>query len=206
MSILESIILFGAMVFLAAIPSTSVAVVITRSAAYGMANGVSVALGIVMADLVFVMLAIFGLSAFSDSMGSLFIVAKYLGAAYLLWFGFMLLKAKNPTVKPAIKLMKKGNFIISFLAGFTLTLGDIKAILFYASFLPIFIDISALQTLDVLIVALITILSVGGVKIGYAILAKSISTSLIDYKYKKMANNFAGGFMLGAGSYIIAKA
>lgn len=206
MSILESIILFGTMVFLAAIPSTSVAVVITRSAAHGIVDGVFVALGIVSADLVFVMLAILGLSAFAESMGSLFMVVKYLGAAYLLWFGFVLLKAKNTPVRPAIKLIKKGNLFVSFLAGFALTLGDIKAIFFYASFLPIFIDINSLQTLDVLIIALITLLSVGGVKLGYAVLANNISASLIDYKYKKMANKLAGGFMLGAGSYIIAKA
>ena len=206
MSILESIILFGAMVLLAAIPSTSVAVVITRSAAHGLADGVFVTLGIVAADLMFVLLTIFGLSVFAESMGSLFMIVKYLGAAYLLWFGFVLLKAKNTSVKPALKRIKKGNFIVSFLAGFALTLGDIKAILFYASFLPIFIDIGTIQTLDVLIIVLITILGVGGVKLVYAILANNISASLLDSKYKKMANKLAGGFMLGAGSYIITKA
>ena len=194
------------MVLLAAIPSTSVAVVITRSAAHGLADGVFVTLGIVAADLMFVLLTIFGLSVFAESMGSLFMIVKYLGAAYLLWFGFVLLKAKNTSVKPALKRIKKGNFIVSFLAGFALTLGDIKAILFYASFLPIFIDIGTIQTLDVLIIVLITILGVGGVKLVYAILANNISASLLDSKYKKMANKLAGGFMLGAGSYIITKA
>jgi len=46
---------------LAAMPSTSVALVVTRSATLGVGNGFSVAAGIVLGDLVFVMLAILGL-------------------------------------------------------------------------------------------------------------------------------------------------
>lgn len=87
-----------------------------------------------MADLVFVMFAILGLSALVETMGSLFMVLKYLGAAYLLWLGFLLLNSKNAPVKSIISPMKKSNLMVSFLAGFTSTLGDIKAIFFYASY------------------------------------------------------------------------
>jgi threonine/homoserine/homoserine lactone efflux protein len=44
MSIFESFILFVTMVALAAIPSTSVAVVVTRSTTHGVANGISIGL------------------------------------------------------------------------------------------------------------------------------------------------------------------
>lgn len=50
MSIVESITLFGIMMALAAVPSTSVALVITRSATLGIRNGLAVAMGIVLGD------------------------------------------------------------------------------------------------------------------------------------------------------------
>ena len=58
MDLLDSISLFLIMIALAAVPSTSVALVVTRSATLGISNGVAVSLGIVLGDLVFIFLAI----------------------------------------------------------------------------------------------------------------------------------------------------
>jgi threonine/homoserine/homoserine lactone efflux protein len=48
------------MITLAAIPSTSVALVVTRSATMNPANGVAVTTGIMLGDLIIVVLAILG--------------------------------------------------------------------------------------------------------------------------------------------------
>ena len=72
MSIIEAIALFGIMIALAALPSASVALVVTRSATLGIPNGMAVAAGIVTGDLAFVMLAAAGLSVLAESMGYLF--------------------------------------------------------------------------------------------------------------------------------------
>jgi threonine/homoserine/homoserine lactone efflux protein len=207
MSIIELISLFGVMVVLAAMPSTSVALVVTRSATSGIGNGIAVAAGIVLGDLVFVMLAILGLSVVAETVGSLFMVIKYLGALYLLWLGFTLLTAKGTTSIAASNTGKeKGSFIASFLAGFVLTLGDIKAIFFYASLLPIFIDLSELRVADVLVIVCVTSAGVGGVKILYALSATKIASLARGLKFENAARKAAGGFMVGAGSYLIIKA
>jgi threonine/homoserine/homoserine lactone efflux protein len=57
------------MLILAAIPSASVALVVTRSATLGIKNGISVACGIVLGDLIFVALAILGMSVLAETMG-----------------------------------------------------------------------------------------------------------------------------------------
>ncbi len=54
MSILDSISLFIVMGTLAAIPGTSVALVVTRSATHGVAKGIAVSAGIVTGDLFFI--------------------------------------------------------------------------------------------------------------------------------------------------------
>ena len=206
MNIIETITLFGIMVVLAALPSTSVALVVTRSATLGVANGFSVAAGIVLGDLVFIMLAILGLSFVAETMGGLFMVIKYLGAFYLLWFGFSLLKSQSNIKIKTNSIRKNGNLITSFLAGLILTLGDVKAIIFYVSLFPMFIDLAALKVTEVLIVILVTVVSVGGVKVFYALFAEKIANLTREQKYENTARKAAGGLMIGAGTYLIIKA
>ncbi|MET0082046.1 MAG: LysE family translocator [Sedimenticola sp.] len=205
MGIIESISLLGIMAALAAIPSTSVALVVIRSATLGIANGVAAAAGIVVGDLVFIMLAILGLSVISEAMGSLFMVVKYLGATYLLWLGFSLLRAGRPTRISPGEPLGAGNDVTSFFAGLVLTLGDVKAILFYISLFPMFMDLTTLQVADVLTIVAVTVIGVGGVKIAYALSAAKIAGKAKGFKYEKAARKTAGCFMIGAGSYMIAK-
>lgn len=205
MSIIDSISLFAIMVTLAIIPSTSVALVVTRSATLGTANGIAVSLGIVLGDLLFILLVLLGLSIVAETMGELFLAIKYLGGAYLLWLGFTLLTAKNKTTIPVDKTKEKGDLIASFFAGFIITLGDIKAIFFYVSLFPTFVDLSALKIADIFIIIFITIVTVGGVKICYAFSAKKVVSMSQGLKLENGAKKAAGCFMVGAGSYLIAK-
>ena len=206
MSIIDSISLFTIMVALAIMPSTSVVLVITRSATLGVTNGIAVAIGIVLGDLVFIVLAIYGLSIVAETMGALFVVIKYMGGAYLLWLGFSLITEKNKTEIVVNKNKEKANIVASFLSGFFLTLGDIKAIFFYVSLLPAFVELSAFQSIDILIIILITIISVGGVKVFYAFSASKVVSMSHSLILKGAAKKVAGGFMVGAGSYLIIKA
>ncbi len=205
MNIFEIVTLFGIMVVLAVMPSTSVALVVTRSATLGVGNGIAVAAGIVLGDLVFILLAILGLSVVAETMGSLFLLIKFLGAIYLLWFGFSLLKTQSNTTITVNKSRSKGSLFASFLAGFFLTLGDVKAIVFYVSLLPVFIDLSTLQMTEILIVILVTVVSVGGVKVLYALSATRVATIARNLRFENVARKTAGGLMLVAGSYLMVK-
>ena len=114
MNIIEISSLFIIMFSLALIPSASVALVITRSVILGIPNGIAVALGIVLGDLVFIALAIYGLSAIAESMGWLFLIIKYIGATYLLWLGITLLKTKQKTTLELNAPRKRANIATSF--------------------------------------------------------------------------------------------
>ena len=174
MNAIEIITLFGIMALLAALPSASVALVIARSGTLGVANGAAVIVGIILGDLLFILLAIFGLSFIAETMGSLFIIIKYLGATYLLWLGYTLITSKSRVEIAIDKTAQKQNLVTSFIAGFILILGDIKAIIFYASLFPVFVDLSKLQVSDALIIISVMVVSLGSVKLLYAFLAKLI--------------------------------
>lgn len=205
MNIFELLSLFGMMVALAAVPSTSVALVVTRSATLGIANGLAVSAGIVIGDLVFIALAILGLAVVAETMGSFFLIIKILAGLYLLWLGFSLIISRRSVSLSLDEHSSTGNLVNSFIAGLALTLGDIKAIIFYASLFPVFVDLSAITLTEIIAIILITILSVGGVKSAYAIFATQVATNTKSTWIKNIARKTAGGLMISAGSYLIIK-
>ena len=210
MTLLGSITLFLLMAAMAALPSSSVALTVARSAMFGVPHGIAVALGIVVGDLIFIAMAILGMTALAETMGALFVVIKYAAAAYLIWFGLTLVQSQFGRNSPQTTLesgeQPKGNILASFGSGLLLTLGDVKAILFYASLLPTFVDLAALSASQIFTIALITIVSVGGVKIVYAIIANTIADRTSGFIYERQAKIVAGGLLMTAGGYLALKA
>lgn len=95
MTLYDAFALFLIMIALAAIPSSSVVLVVTRSATLDLKNGIAASAGIVAGDLIFMSMAILGMTALSQQMGALFVLIKYMAAAYLIWFGIALLKNQH---------------------------------------------------------------------------------------------------------------
>ena len=196
--------LFGAMVVLAIVPDASVIAVVGRSMASGYTHGLVTVIGILVGDLVFLMLAIYGLSAIAETMGDLFVVVKYLGGAYLIWFGIGLWSTRSTTVE--VEGLQETSWVSNFLCGLTITLGDPKAILFYLSFLPAFLDVTRVSFQDIGIIMVLAAISVGGTKLGYAYMADKTRRLLKSSQAKKKVNMTAGSVMIGTGAVVIAKA
>ncbi|MEB3735247.1 LysE family transporter [Halopseudomonas pachastrellae] len=89
------------------------------------------------AALLSLFIALAGWQAVMESLGWLFQLPRWLAAVYLIWFGWTLWRSR-PAARstPAVT----GSLHTSLLAGLMLTLGDIKALVFYASFFPLFIS------------------------------------------------------------------
>lgn len=213
--------LFGAMVVLAALPSVSVLAVSTRSATLGLIHGVFTTLGIMLGDIVFIIIAIKGLSFLAETMGRLFVLIKYLSGAYLIALGIGLLsqsRAEGSTSSPAKMLRPKStalrkdtrakermesSLLSSFIAGLMITLGDQKAVLFYLGFFPNFLDISNISYLDTIIILSVTIVALGGVKLGYAILAVR-ARLLMNARIRTRINTVSGYVMIAIGLFVLA--
>ena len=76
MTLTSSLALFTAMIALALFPGPGVLVVISRTISLGFKQGLVTVIGILVGDFIFILLAIFGLSALADFMGSFFIIIK----------------------------------------------------------------------------------------------------------------------------------
>lgn len=191
------------MVVLAAIPSVSVLAVSARSAASGFIHGAFTAFGIVVGDILFIVAAIWGLSFLAETMGELFGLVKYLGGAYLILLGVGLCRDKAHRV--AAEDVDKSSLLSSFMTGLSITLADQKATLFYLGFLPAFVDLSTVSYLDAGIVIAVTIVAVGGVKLGYAFMANR-ARLLIGSRVRKGMNTVAGVVMIAVGLFLIVRA
>lgn len=162
--------LFISLAILAAIPSVSVLLVSSRAAVYGFSHGVAVAFGIVIADILFISIALYGMSLLLPLIGPWELFIRVLAAVYLLWLAILLWRQKA-LKQTALEVDQRASLKSSFLMGFIVTLADHKAILFYMGFFPAWIELSQLTITDTAFIFLVTFIAVGGVKCIYAFLA-----------------------------------
>lgn len=190
--------LFGTMFVLALLPSPSVFAVVARSLSAGLIHGVLTAIGILVGDVVFILVAIGGLAAIANQITLLFELVKYLGVAYLIWLGTNLWRAKTETVIVTNDSITP-SLGVSFTCGLLITLGDPKAIIFYISFFPAFVDVSHLSLLSIGIVLGVAAIAVGGTKIAYAYLADQARVFFQRPSAKQRLNRIAAIIMIGTG-------
>jgi threonine/homoserine/homoserine lactone efflux protein len=197
--------LAGTMVVGASIPSVSVLAVTARSAAYGLSHGVLTSLGIAAGDIVFILIAIYGLSVLADWTGEHFYIVKYLGGAYLIWLGATLWRARSRVsgIEDGGEPPSLGS---SFLTGLLITLGDQKAVLFYLGILPAFLDLSGMTLVDSGVIVAVAIVAVGGPKLLYALLADRLGARLQGARAAKVVNAVAGSVMVGVGILLMVGA
>jgi threonine/homoserine/homoserine lactone efflux protein len=192
------------MIVLAIIPSVSVLAVSARAAAFGFTHGLFTALGIVAADAIFILVAVYGLSLIAELMGEQFTLIKYIGGFYMIWLGVSLWRADAKARKS--DSIDESTWSSSFLAGFLITFADQKAILFYLGFFPAFIDLSRMTPVDTLIIIVIAIIGVGGSKLVYAYLADRASLIFNNTAAIRGINIFAACVMIAIGVALLMKA
>lgn len=204
MTIASMFSLFVALVVLAVIPGPGVFTVVARAMASGFLHGLVTVFGIVFGDYIFIVLSLYGLSALASTMGGFFTFVKYAGAMYLIWLGVKLLLAKYSSVevKPVIEF----SFLSNFVAGLVTTLSNPKAILFYVSFFPAFINVQSVTIVEIWQLLLVATLAVGGVMAMYAYAASRASRIFKSSRAAKQLNVAAGTIMVGSGVLLATKA
>ena len=169
MTISNLLALLGAMIILAMTPDTSVIAVMARAIASGLSHSIVTIIGLLCGDFIFILFAVSGLSAIAQTMSSFFLVIKYFGGIYLIWLGIKLWRTKSRAIE--FEGVQESSWWANFLCGFLITMSDPKAILFYVSFLPAFVDLTTISPLDVLLIMLMATIALGSVKLVYAYMA-----------------------------------
>ncbi|MCF2860132.1 LysE family translocator [Pseudoalteromonas sp. SMS1] len=196
MSIESYIALFSAMFIVGIIPGPAVFAIMTTSLTGGFRRGASMTLGLVVADYVFILLAVSGLSLIAESMGSAFAIIKYVCAAYLVWMGINLCLSK-PTFVDSTSEPKANR--LDILAGFLLSMSNPKAIIFYIALFPAFVDFQHITQSDILGIFACATLAFGSVNLGYAYLSSKARTLVSNSRRLGIFNKVAGGTLSATG-------
>ena len=186
------------MLVLAVAPGPSDVAVVSRSLTAGFKQGLWMVGGIVVADLLFILVAVYGLTELA-SYTFVFTLVKHTCGAYLIFLG---LSAFKPQVNDAPQRSKfEGSS--SFSAGLLITLGDPKAIFFYMGLFPAFVDLATIAPTDTALVMLIAMTVVAGVKAVYAYLAKRAKRFFENDAVRRRLERVAGSVLVGTGLFLL---
>ncbi len=155
--------------------------------------GMVLSAGILTGDLIYLLLALQGLAALAQSLGTVFGWIRFLGAGYLIYLGSQLLfrpQSRSQTESPS-----QGRN--TFLSGLLISLGNPKVILFYLGFLPMFWDLSRMTGLETAAVVGLTLGVLSLIFLGYALAAHYSGKRLRDRTVRRLQQGCGGLIILG---------
>lgn len=201
---LESAVTFFIAVFIFGItPGPGVFAILGRALMSGSKACFPLALGMVISDIVYMILACYGLSALAEHWGEAFLVVRIIGAAYLLYLGVKMWRRSTPQGL-ASEETSDGKSRLSLLHGFIISASNPKVILFYIAFLPTFMNLTVLTHTDIALASLLTLIALMAGLMMIATGAASARRYFITPQGKKVLNRSAGSVMIGAGAYLIS--
>lgn len=192
-----------ALAIAAAIPGPGIAAAVGKALGGGFRPSFFFMNGLVLGDLTYLTFAILGLAAIATAFSGIFVVIKILGAGYLAYLAWSFWQAG---IDPDKVQARKGNGVwASILAGYSVTLGNPKTIIFYMALLPTVVRLDEVTAEDFLWLSVVTVVVLYAVVIPYIALAAKARDFLRNPRALKALNRGAAGAMAGAAAYIVLK-
>jgi len=128
---------------------------VARTLSGGFGSAWPLALGVVIGDILWPIIAILGLSWVAMQYDGLLDLLKYVATLIFFVLGFSLISNPDRAVNNDNRLTRPGQ-LAGFIAGVAIILSNPKAILFYIGVLPGFFDLSCVTLLDVVAICTIS--------------------------------------------------
>ncbi len=200
---IESALSFLLAIFIFGItPGPGVFAILARSMMSGAPACFPLALGMVVSDIIYLILACYGLATLAENWSEAFMVVRIVGAIYLVYLGIKMWRASRQQFSTEVEEREKAER--SFLQGFIISASNPKVILFYIAFLPTFMDLTILTGVDMVLAAFLTLvgLMAGLMMIAYG--ASSARYYVRSARGQKILNRTSGSVMIGAGAYLVS--
>ncbi|MCV0397539.1 MAG: LysE family translocator [Rhizobiaceae bacterium] len=180
------------LVFFAHPPGPGQLLFMAHSTRLGALGALPVMIGNHTANIIQMLLAGFGLAGAVATSAEVFFIVKWLGIAYLIWFGLTMMKQGSTGTRP-----RQANRNSLFRQGFVTAAANPFAVMFFAALFPQFL------TLNAPLVPQIAALGVTYLVIdGIILLAMGASTSrimsMIGVRATSRINRVSGALMIGA--------
>ena len=158
-------------------PGPGLFAVLAISTRYGPIPAIWLSLGHTIGDIIYVALAMLTLTVLSDVISNSMFYVKIFGASYLIYIGYQQWRSKGISFEQS---SQKNSTLKLLMAGFVVGVTNPKTIIFYLSFLPIFIDLNNLT-----VVTEIEVISV----IGFTVFFVLSLANIMGIKLRKHIEN-----------------
>lgn len=201
MTIESSISFFILIVVFAITPGPGVFALLARSLSNGYKSCISLAVGMTLGDISYLVASSLGLGIIASNWSEFFIIMRFAGGGYLLYLAY------NMWISPISSVnttdFSKSHHLSGFIQGASISFSNPKVILFYIAFLPTFIDITTLQTLDIVVISILTFFALILGLVAVAFFADKLSGYLNSQSGQQKLMRFASLLMAFAGGYLL---
>jgi threonine/homoserine/homoserine lactone efflux protein len=194
----------GALAIAAAIPGPGVTALVARALGSGFRSSLFMSLGLILGDLTYLTAVVLGLAMVAQTFGTVFLVIKWAGVAYLAYLAWGFWTSGISAEKIEAK-KSRGGALSSIVAGLAVTLGNSKTMLFYIALTPTLVDLQTITLGDYSILATLTVLVLLVVLVPYLALAAKARGLLASPQALKRLNRTAAAFMAGAALAIAGR-
>lgn len=186
---------------LAIIPGPSVCFTIAYRIQNSSLNTLVSIAGQISANVIYIFAACVGLNFLLQAEPLYFNLIKFAGAGYVVYLGIKLIKSSgtflNYTVSQDNKTLKK-----DFLNGFIICLSNPKIIVFYSSFLPLFIDRKDDVIFQIILLSILSVLTGIASLLLYMTIAGTAKKYFSSDTQLKKLNIISGLLMISAGVWL----
>lgn len=181
---------------IAIIPGPTVTVIVANSLKHGTRAGLLNVAGTQLGLALMMATLVVGLSSVIAAMGWLFDWLRFVGAAYLVWLGWKLLRSAGD-IETSVA-MPRGGFLLQ---GFVVLMANPKALLWFGAFIPQFVDPKGDYVAQIVLLGvtamLVALLSDG----AYAVLTGRAG-ALLSRKRARIVSRLSGACLIGGGIWL----
>jgi len=180
------------------VPGPTVTLIVANSLRYGTRAGLLNVVGTQLGLGVMLAILVIGLASIIETMGWWFDWLRLLGAAYLVWLGWKLLRSPAQVDAPGAVGTPRGGFVLQ---GFLVLMGNPKALLWFGAFIPQFIDPSANYIGQVVLLGL-TAMAVAALSDGAYAVATGRAGAWLSGRRAQAVARLGGLCLIGGGAWL----
>ncbi|AUH33409.1 LysE family translocator [Paracoccus tegillarcae] len=198
----EAILLYaGAMVAIWLTPGPVWVAIMARALSSGFAGIWPLALGVAVGDMIWPLVAIFGLSVVVAQSAVLMEALRWIAAVVFVGMGLALIRTANKPVERDSRLTRRGGWA-GFTAGLLAIAGNPKAALFYIGVLPGFFDMASITATDVTVIVAMSVTIPFMLNLGMGAAVAAARQKLATPAGIRRMNLISGGLLIAVGCVI----